>query len=190
MHDKAQIRQEMRLLRRNGTDVAQASRIICRHVLGMEAFRKASVVAGYLPLRWEADVTPLLEAALAAGKTLLLPRIEAAPHMTMRRVGSLAELVPGPMGLMEPAVNAQMIPPEEIDLVLTPLEALTHEGLRLGKGGGYYDCYLAKTRALCLGVVLPWQWRDTLPASPWDRPLDAAACTEGIEWFNLNGDRE
>lgn len=184
MTDKQLLRQEMRLLRPERAVIAAASQRICRHVLASDVFSGAKVVAGYLPLWWEADVTPILLEALKAGKTLALPRIGPSPVMDMRMVRSLDDLVPGPMNLLEPAEDAQIVPPEEIDLVLVPLEALSRSGVRLGKGGGYYDCFLQKMKAVTLGMVLPWQWREEIPQALWDRPLDAAAHSDGIDWFN------
>ena len=189
MTDKQLLRQEMRLLRPDRTAILEASGQICRQVLVSDSFHRAKVVAGYMPLWWEADVTEVLQQTLKMGKMLVLPRIGTAPEMDMCVVRDLDELRHGPMNLREPPPGTTIMPPEKIDLVLTPLEALSRCGVRLGKGGGYYDCYLAKSGAVAMGMVLPWQWREDIPFAPWDKPLDAAAHTKGIEWFCQPEDR-
>lgn len=159
------------------------SRLICRHVLACAEYGRARVIGGYMPMKHEADITPILLDALSRGKTLALPRCQTPPEMTFHRISSLDELQPGAYGLLEPAADAPVIAPEEIGLLLAPLEALTRQGMRLGKGGGYYDCLLAKKDISTMGAVLSWQWVEALPASPWDRPLVSAADAQGIHRF-------
>ena len=117
-------------------DVARdrESRLLCEHILRSSINKEAKVVGGYYPMRREADVLPILTDALRQGKMLALPLCEEAPIMTMRRVATLEELQPGAYGIKEPAASAAIIPPEEIDLLLVPLEGIDHAGWRLGKG--------------------------------------------------------
>ena len=170
----------------HGGDAARRaeSEAICRHILASGWYRRARVIGGYIPLKWEADVTPVLRQALADGKTLALPLCDAPPCMTLRRVDSLEALIPGAYGIPEPPRDAPVIPPDEAELLLVPLEGVDGLGFRLGKGGGYYDRLLADCSALTLGCALSWQKVDRLPADPWDRPLRACADAQGIHEFN------
>lgn len=179
---KADIRRAVRALY-DASLRQEESRLICQHVLAWEVYQRAQVIGGYMPMKHEADVLPILHSALQAGKMLVLPRCGQAPQMTFHRVDDLDKLVSGSFGLLEPAEDAPVIPPEEIDLLLTPLEAITHAGLRLGKGGGYYDCLLAQQSIMTLGIALSWQWVDDLPRDAWDQPLAAAADRQGIHLF-------
>lgn len=69
------------------------------------------------------------------------------------------------------------------DLLLVPLEAIDSTGMRLGKGGGFYDRMLEAVSPVSLGMVMSWQWVQQVPADPWDRPLNGAAGKDGITWF-------
>lgn len=182
-NDKKSIRRAVRQTFPGEKARGAQSAALCAHVLRWEKYRQAQVIGGYMPMAHEADVTPILLDALASGKTLALPRCAAPPEMTFHRVASLTDLVRGAYGLLEPTEEALIIPPEEIDLLLTPLEAVDRQGMRLGKGGGYYDCLLAKTEIFTLGIALDHQWLDNLPTDPWDRPLRAAAGSGGIVSF-------
>lgn len=181
--DKAALRREVRLAYGGEEARRRESDALCAHLTAWDQFREADVVAGYLPLPREADVTPALLSVLSSGRTLALPRIGARPEMTMRRVRELSELVCGPMGLMEPPEDAEILPPESLSLVIVPLEALDQRGMRLGKGAGYYDAYLRRTVCMTVGAVMSWQWRETVPAGTWDVPLWAAADAVGIHLF-------
>lgn len=177
---KRELRQQLR--RQAGTPAERSaqSKAICRHIQNSELYRQAYVVGGYLPLAWEADVLPVLADALACGKTLALPRTEQPPVMTMRQIADLDAMQPGRWGVAEPGEHAPIVSPQDIDLLLVPLEGVDRSGRRLGKGGGYYDALLAQTNAVCVGIALSWQWVDQIPCEPWDRPLQAVCDAEGI----------
>lgn len=169
---------------------ADESERICRHIIASRWYRKAQVIAGYVPLKWEADITPVLQHALASGKTLALPLCGTAPHMTLRRVTALEELHPGAYGIPEPSAEAEIIPPEEVQLLLIPLEGIAEDGTRLGKGGGYYDRLLAGCDAYAMGCALSWQRVERIPREEWDRPLCACADRDGIREFVYQANQE
>ena len=162
------------------------SALLCEHILASNIFQNARVVGGYMPLKREADVMPILIAALLQGKTLALPLCHQAPHMTLRKVTNLNELRIGAYGILEPADDAPIIPPEQIELLLVPLEGIDHDGFRLGKGGGYYDRLLSQADIPTLGCALSWQWTDHVPRESWDKPLLACVDHTGIHLFDKN----
>lgn len=160
------------------------SQSICRRLCRWPVLQDASVVAGYVPLSREADITPVLASILESGHTLALPRCGEAPCMTFHGVKDLSELVPGAYGILEPRADAPVILPEAFSLVLVPLEGIDGEGHRLGKGCGYYDHLLTKTHCLSVGIALSWQECDSVPVEACDQPLDAVADAEGIRIFS------
>lgn len=182
--DKQALRQAVRA-RFPGMEARdRESELLRRRIAAWEPWRKARVVAGYIPLPREADVLPLLAQALEEGKTLLLPRVEGERRMTLRRVSRLDELVPGPWGLSEPPADARIVPVSAAELLLVPLEAVDGSGMRLGKGGGYYDALLEGAETLTLGVALSWQLVGQVPREPWDKPLAALADPSGVRRFS------
>ena len=179
-NDKALLRRMIRD-RYPGDDIRRMeSEELCRRILQWDRYRDAQCIGGYVPLRREADVTPVMEDALHQGKTLVLPRCDAAPHMTLRLVRSMDELTTGRWGIPEPAEDTEIIPAEKVDLLIVPLEGLDRSGKRLGKGGGYYDCLLSSGRCFTLGAVMSWQWVDNMPCDAWDQGLNAAVDHQGI----------
>ena len=183
MSEKAALRRQLRSLYGGAQVRAEESRLICRHILESDWYREAQIVAGYVPLKWEADVTAVLQHALESGRTLALPLCAEAPRMTLRRVASLEALVPGRYGIPEPREDTEIIDVEAVHLLLIPLEGIDPGGMRLGKGGGYYDCLLADRSVRSVGCALSWQKADRIPNDPWDRPLAACADREGMHIF-------
>lgn len=180
---KRELRRQVRSLFPGEAERNAQSRALCRHVLAWQEYARARVVGGYMPMAHEADVTPILLDALACGKVLALPRCGEAPEMTFHRVCSLEELTIGAYGLLEPRTDAPVVEAGEIDLLLVPLEAVSPTGMRLGKGGGYYDRLLAGKHGLALGAALRHQWVEALAREPWDQPLQAVADEQGIHVF-------
>ena len=86
----AMIKHDMRILlrsRREGEEARrQQSHMICSHILNSQAYQHAAVIAGYVPMKHEADVMSVLEHALRADKELVLPRCGRPPEMTFRRI--------------------------------------------------------------------------------------------------------
>lgn len=180
---KGELRRALRAASPGGEARDRESLLLCAHVTDWEPYRRARVVGGYMPLPWEADITPLLLDALREGKTLALPRCLEGGGLCFHRVNGLDGLRRGAYGLPEPGEDAPVVGAGEIELLLVPLEGISASGVRLGKGGGYYDRLLAACPALTLGAALSWQWTEDIPRDPWDRPLYACACAEGIRIF-------
>ena len=181
--NKADMRRLLRA-RFEGADArAIQSRRICDHIKACAWYQQAGVIGAYIPMGHEADVSPVLQDALAAGKKLALPRCGQAPEMSFCLVEHLEELCLGAYGLLEPDDDADIVSAEEIDLLLVPLEGIDRKGFRLGKGGGYYDRFLKEWSGMSMGCALSWQWVDAVPREPWDVQLRSCADAEGIQCF-------
>lgn len=102
------------------------------------------------------------------------PRI-AGPEIAFH-LADWNELKPGFNAIPEPPETAPVVQP---DLLLVPLLAVTETGVRLGQGRGYYDRALARLRqrhpVLAIGLAWECQIAPSLPAEPWDMPLDMIA---------------
>ncbi len=70
---------------------------------------------------------------------------------------------------------------EKLDLVVVPGLAFSADGHRLGQGGGWYDRFLARTRADCtkVGVCFAGQVVPQVPIEPHDVPLDLVVTDTG-----------
>ncbi|WP_298213709.1 5-formyltetrahydrofolate cyclo-ligase [Acidocella sp.] len=179
---KTALRGRMRALRA-GLDAARG-RDLARHVLASGLIPAGAVVAGFLPMRGEIDILPLLEALRARGHRLALPETPppGAP-LTFHAWTPGAPLRPGRYGTRHP--EGEALTPE---VLLVPLLAFDARGHRLGYGGGYYDRSLAALpRALAIGCAYAAQEVAELPAEPTDMPLDAVATETGIKRFHRQG---
>ena len=180
--NKDELRHAMRARRRvlSQEEQRRASLAVLERVRAFAPYREARSVMAYMACRGELDLSPVIADALAQGKTLLLPRCEAPGIMTARRVTDLSQLVSGAYGLIEPAQCCAVFPPEEIDLILVPGTAFDASGGRLGQGGGYYDRFLARTKALRAGVCHDFALIACVPAQAHDMRMDCIFTPGGM----------
>jgi 5-formyltetrahydrofolate cyclo-ligase len=133
-----------------------------------------AIVAGYSPIRSEIDPTPLMRKLAAQGAQLALPVIiERDAPLVFRAWSPGAELVRGPLGILEPSPEAASVIP---DILLVPLAAFDRSGHRIGYGAGHYDRTFAQLRpakaATAAGVAFAVQEIEAVPALPHDVALD------------------
>ena len=157
---------------------ARASAALVERIAALSTYAAARTVLLTAPFRTEWDAGPLIARSLAAGKTVVLPRVDEGSRMLeLKRVADPErDIVAGYRGLPEPDARCERVAASSIDWVLVPGIAFDRSGGRLGYGGGYYDRLLAlpgMARAFSVGLAFDFQIVAALPADPWDRPVNA-----------------
>ena len=143
----------------------------------------ANHVALYAALPDELPTHTLFARLAAAGKVLLLPRVEAEGRLAFRAVERWADLVRGGYGVLEPPEGSARIHLEAGDVALVPGVAFDPEGWRLGRGGGYYDRTFPPDAAnppLLYGLGYAFQVVASVPHDSRDRRMDAIVTERGI----------
>ena len=180
MRAKDRLRAEGLAARAALTDAPARSAAACAHLLDwLSAHAPRAVLAGYVPIRAEADPRPAL--AGHRGPTCL--PVVAGPGRALDfrlwRPGEALE--PGAFGTKQPGVGAKLVQPQ---VVIVPLAAFDRRGGRVGYGGGYYDRSLEKLRAagpvLAVGLGFAAQRVESVPEAAHDQPLDLIATEDGI----------
>lgn len=173
--DKPALRAHL-LERRNAASVADpdAGARLTSVFLNTFPLAAGTCVAGYVPMRGEMDVMPLLRALAGQGHALALPVVLGADKPLLFRHWAEGEpLEPGRWGTVHPADTAPVAAPA---LYLVPLLGFDRQGNRLGYGGGMYDRTLPVARAerpiIALGVAFAMQEVDALPAEAHDARLE------------------
>ena len=140
---------------------------VCARTVELPMFVAARHLVAYVPSENEVDPGPLAAAARAAGKAIYYPRVG------QDRLDFLCpepdEWVPGPAGIPEPAAGRPLGPDAVRLCFLVPGVAFDPRGVRLGRGGGWYDRALAAhPGAARLGLAYEFQVVPFVPEASWD----------------------
>ncbi|HUX14407.1 MAG TPA: 5-formyltetrahydrofolate cyclo-ligase [Spirochaetia bacterium] len=159
--------------------LAAASRRIAQQLTATSEWRNAELVLAYRSMRGEPDTAPLLQAALAEGKLVALPRIVGSFLQYHQYTGKSTSFSRHPFGMEEPTASSPVIDtaraePGKRILVIVPGLAFDAQGGRLGRGKGYYDRFLAarSSHLTAAGICFDLQLRPLLPMEAHDARVE------------------
>ncbi|CAN7395512.1 5-formyltetrahydrofolate cyclo-ligase [Rhizobium rhizogenes] len=146
-----------------------------------------AIVSGFLPIRSEADIRPLMARLRERGARLCVPVILDKLTIVFRELVPGAPLVPTGFGTAGPGPEAAVLDPE---VMLVPLSAFDGTGHRIGYGAGHYDRAIDRLHQKGLnphliGIAFDCQEVPSVPAEPHDVRLDAILTESGLNFVSV-----
>lgn len=179
LHDAKRALRVTMIAARDAIDPAThhaASLHIAEAICATFPFAAARSVLLTLPHKSEWDTRPVFVAALAAGKTVVLPRVNPVTRMLeLHRVTDIVRDVgAGYRGIPEPLTHTPAVEASAIDWILVPGVAFDLTGRRLGYGGGFYDRLLSQVAIHVprIAGAFDLQVVASVPAAPHDLRVD------------------
>ena len=162
---------------------AENSETVCKRILATDAYMNADTIFLFRAFRSELDLGAVAAQAERDGKTVLYPHCTDKEHMLAVKPG--AHWKTDGFGITVPVLeDAEVFPPEAIDLVLCPCSAFDDEGRRLGMGRGYYDRFLPQCRlAYRILVAFEAQRLEHVVTDEHDLPMDAVITESRARFF-------
>jgi 5-formyltetrahydrofolate cyclo-ligase len=155
----------------------------------LEGLRGVGTLAAFVPDPDEPGCGRLPDAYTELGARVLLPVIPTQGRV-LEWAAYTGELEAGRFGLSHP-IGPRLGPTAigTADAVVVPALAVDRVGIRLGRGGGYYDRALVHARpdAVLVTVVFDDERVDRLPREVHDRPVRAVVTPSG-GWQELAPD--
>jgi 5-formyltetrahydrofolate cyclo-ligase len=161
---------------------AAAAQTVVKSLCDWPSYQSAKVISCFAGALGEIDTMPLLRRILADGKTLLVPYVKPAePGNAAGQTLGMApikdaerDLEEGAFHILEPRAELRSEAAAEADLIVVPGLCFDLRGGRLGKGLGFYDKYLAGSKALRVGIGFDVQiTQKNLALDPHDQLMDA-----------------
>ena len=173
---KAEVRRRIRTELKSLTPEARAraSAELCERLRAQPIWRAAQSILCFVPTRDEPDIWPLIAGALAEGRRVLLPRYSPTTDTYVAAIISETprDLQPGQFGILEPTPGCPIYNLKQLDLALVPGLGFALNGVRLGRGQGYYDRLLAGVPGCKCGVAFDCQVTVEIPAEAHDVRVD------------------
>ena len=174
---RAQIldRRRTRPIQERQAAAAAVTRALLRALASVRAF------AAYVPEDDEPGHGRIPAAFTQLGARVLLPVVPSDGRELAWAVDT-GRLAPGRYGLLEPVgprLGATAV--GTADVVVVPALAVARDGIRLGRGGGYYDRALEHARpdAVIVALLFDDEFVDELPAEAHDRRVTAVVTPSG-----------
>ena len=168
--EKTRLRRALIAARENkpGAQKRLHSELICRTVLAFSP-PPASIFV-YVSLA-EVDTRMLIDAYIARGTIVMVPRIVAGGEMRAVKFPGWQEMTAGPLGILAPRSERAYAGP--VASAIVPGVGFTHSGARIGYGAGYYDRWLAAhPQTTKIGIAFECQIAAELPQEPHDMVMD------------------
>lgn len=136
---------------------------------------RSGIIASYLAGNGELDPRFIHQRCWATERTLAVPVVRGQ-QLEFFQLSAHTGFTQNRFGLREPDTRASFVDTRGISIMLLPLLGFDDAGNRLGMGGGFYDRHLGNLtpglRPTLIGIGHECQRVATLPAQPWDIPLD------------------
>ena len=176
---KEEIRKEItrRLKGQEPSVKGERSLKIQKEVLASDEYTGSRTVMTYVPLPSEVDTRYLIGKAMEQGKRIAVPYVGYGDQRIIAcEFTAFEDLEKGPFGIEQPREGQlKVIPLKEIGLIVVPAIAYDEQNMRLGRGGGFYDRFLASgelSASSTIGIAFSFQIVEHIPSAPHDRPVN------------------
>lgn len=202
-HIRQLIKEQRRLLEQaeKQADKSYLDDQILRHLMEMPVLQRlrepkhaaetaAVPVYCYMSVHGETDTRNLISFLWSQKIPVAVPRVEGQ-RIRFYRISSMADLVPGCMGIPEPSNDCEPADNPEA-AVITPGLAFSPDGARIGYGGGFYDRFFAEEpEHLRIAAAYGFQIFPDLPVDSLDKKVDWIVTEDRVyHCSRRNADRE
>lgn len=186
---KKKLRQEVKKYREElpAEYCRQSDSGIFTYVTGLKEYQQAEVIFCFVGTAEEIDTMPIIRDAWKRGRKVGVPLCVTKGVMEVRQIFGEDDLIDGFYGIQEPKEDCPLIPSDQIQLAIVPCLSCSHNGSRLGYGGGYYDRYLERLAALKVVLCREKLMREDIPEEEHDLRTDLVISENGIY---RNGQKE
>lgn len=150
--------------------IIESDSLIFDKLLALPEVLSADTVFAYFSMGREVDTRKFISFWLSKGNQLALPIINGY-NLEFALVDTPLDLIEGPYGIPSPSPGAKRVSPSPNDAVLVPALCYDENLFRLGKGGGYYDRFLAECPAVSIGLCRDRLIFPELPLEIYDIPV-------------------
>lgn len=166
--------EQIKRMQQAADQTAQVAPALLAKLMALPQWQHAQTVGLTVSSPIEVPTEPIMRAALAAGKVVLIPKCMPHRQMAFLPDPGAEQRITSSFGIPEPAYEATLVN-NHPDLLIVPGIAYAKDThARIGFGGGYYDRFLAQYDGPTVTLAAPVMVYDTAqwPVEPFDVLLD------------------
>lgn len=160
------------------------SKLVTEKLFSLDAYQNCRSLSLYLSMPSEVCTNDVMDHVFKTNKALYIPHYvgDTMKMVLLRDRNDFDNLPLTPWNIKQPADDDDSRPcaldGDGLDLIVVPGLGFTRDGLRLGRGRGYYDNYFRNyemkfgKRPLLIGLGYSCQILDDLPADELDVKID------------------
>lgn len=148
----------------------QKEQIISQTLFNDLCWKNAETIAITKSLGFEFNTHILLNKGWQEGKQMLMPIAGKDRVLTFHKITPKTIFETTEFGVEEP-LEALAVSDEQIDLLVVPGIVFTHDGFRVGFGGGFYDRFLKHYQGETCSLVFSEQIQENWPVEDFDLPV-------------------
>ncbi len=173
---KAELRERARAARRamSPEEREAADAALCASILRLPEIAGVRTLLAYGATPEEANPAQAVAALRGRGIRIAYPRVTEGRGLDLHWIADDTDLVPGQLGLREPAPETPRADTSDIEAVLVPGVVFDSRGGRIGYGGGFYDRLLPTlpSSAVSVGLAYDVQLVIGVPRDAHDAAVD------------------
>jgi 5-formyltetrahydrofolate cyclo-ligase len=179
--DKRELRQQIRKQRAARVLDPELASIFCTHLAELSLSIGAKKIAAYLPYAGEPDIELFIDWALDQDIEVVLPVANEDSSLSWVKFDGSTKI--GIHGFAEASGSSSTL--AEIDLAVIPALAVSIDGVRLGKGKGYYDRELEKldSEIPVVAVIYAEELLEHVPSQQHDLAVSMVLTPSGFTHF-------
>lgn len=170
--DKKSLRRDIRQAVSALNDKREQSEKICKKVIALPEFKGSSCVFIYISEENEVDTRGIIRAIIDSGKRVCIPKIIGDGVMVAVPFDGVPTSLTDDKFGIPTVIGVPDVARGEIDLCIAPGVAFDNEGRRLGRGGGFYDRFLAAYDGFKIGICFKEQMVERIPVGEFDVMMD------------------
>lgn len=159
---------------------------VCAQLESLPELESVRCVLAYLALPDEVNLDAWISWLIESGAQVSVPRVDwKVKSMVPVRLVGMGAWESGRNGLREPVAEAPVMPIQEIGAAIVPGLGFDADGFRLGRGGGFYDRFLAEAPQAMkrIGVTCQARVLPRVPREVWDQSVDVLVTETGVRRF-------
>jgi 5-formyltetrahydrofolate cyclo-ligase len=169
VQQKKRLRKEMKEIMSFIVNKTERSEELLMTLIQKDVLKSVKIISIFITLDDEVDTLPIVQHCWENGITVTVPEFQhATPDgYVLRQWKKNDHLYETQYGIFHPK-NSKVFPLEKIDLIFVPGMAFSKDGLRLGRGKGFYDRMLSMFEGKTVGLCFKEQIKEKIPSDQRD----------------------